>query len=365
MSYSLYLEGRVDANISTKAGIKQEEQPVSLDLDLFTTKAQRPLSRFEWAHCGEWSFPDPIYQTPAASIPLRQVPLARSIRGTERHAPAPVHYQQYISATQPSKNGLSDLPPSSDKPLLTPTAPPAQPEHIPRPPNAFMLYRSDFLKRRVIPSHVERRQQNLSRIAGECWNLLSTEEKGRWQDEAARVLAEHQRKNPNYKFTPAPRGSRRAKSKGQRSDTEGHDRIREIRETYTLIAGPAAAPVRRRRVRGQQRNDDTEKVGDTTLLEALGTPLPPSIPPSPSLASPSPGGLSDTPALPPFFPQYSFPHVVTPRRPSTSLGFTTCSNTNYVSSRSGLSLTRPASAASSETGLSDYLRDLDIVSPVC
>ncbi|KAI0065932.1 hypothetical protein BV25DRAFT_1789169, partial [Artomyces pyxidatus] len=73
---------------------------------------------------------------------------------------------------------------------------------IPRPPNAFMLFRSHMLNSKQIPKDVERRQQHLSRVAGECWNMLPPEEKKKWQAEAARVLAEHKAKYPSYKFTP-------------------------------------------------------------------------------------------------------------------------------------------------------------------
>ncbi|KAF9068677.1 high mobility group box domain-containing protein, partial [Rhodocollybia butyracea] len=73
---------------------------------------------------------------------------------------------------------------------------------IPRPPNAFMLFRSHMLKTKAIPPSAERRQQQLSKVAGECWNLLTQEERKPWHDEAARLLKEHQRKYPDYKFTP-------------------------------------------------------------------------------------------------------------------------------------------------------------------
>ncbi|KIJ69992.1 hypothetical protein HYDPIDRAFT_51118, partial [Hydnomerulius pinastri MD-312] len=69
-----------------------------------------------------------------------------------------------------------------------------------RPPNAFMLYRSDFLKRRTVPREVEKRQQNLSRIAGQCWNMLPEREKAIWHDKAAAVQAAHHAKYPHYRF---------------------------------------------------------------------------------------------------------------------------------------------------------------------
>ncbi|KAG5646623.1 hypothetical protein DXG03_002927 [Asterophora parasitica] len=237
--------------------------------------------------------------------------------------------------------------------------------HIPRPPNAFMLYRSDFLRRGIIPSHVERRQQNLSRIAGQCWNLLPGEEKAQWQERAAQVLLEHQKRNPDYKFTPAPRGSRRPKAKGREGEgeaVEGEERIRKIREEYARIAGPAASPARRRRPRASNRSCDLDKepVNQSPLSQASTTSTPPSIPSSPTPSLPSPRNDTKESPLPPFFPQYSFPHIVPPRRPSTSLGFATgtASHDNGLA-RSGHNLARPSSA-SSETGLTNYLKDLDI-----
>lgn len=291
------------------------------------------------------------------------MPLARSIRGTERQALSVADHPPNELGAPPFQfdHAFAQLPSSSTSRFNSATPAPARP-HVPRPPNAFMLFRSDFLKKGVIPSHVERRQQNLSRIAGQCWNLLPMEEKDVWQEKAAQVLLEHQRKNPDYKFTPAPRGSRRTKIKGRpEADGEVHgseERIRQIREEYTQIAGPAAIPTRRRRARQTRK----EKVifNNDLPCESTLVPLPLSTPSTPSL--PSPGQVSNQgPALPPFFPQYSFPHVVAPRRPSTSLGFSTSQSAN-VSPKDVFHLVRPLSAASSDTGLSTHLRDLDLVS---
>ncbi|KAF8076324.1 hypothetical protein FPV67DRAFT_411289 [Lyophyllum atratum] len=284
--------------------------------------------------------------------------------GQDDSVPTPVLYQPNIDLStmrldQPSHSSTISMFTSS--PQKSPNS------HVPRPPNAFMLYRSDFLKRGVIPSHVERRQQNLSRIAGQCWNLLPPEEKAQWQDRAAQVLAEHQKRNPDYKFTPAPRGSRRPKAKG-RSDgdvdaVDGEERIRQIREEYTRIAGPTASPARRRRPRAQNRSRDLDKEPSQASLppDNDGNSLPSSVPPSPSPSLPSPRPEPRVEAsLPPFFPQYSFPHATPPRRPSTSLGFSTANALQENASlRTGYNVVRPSSAAS-ETGLTSYLKGLDI-----
>jgi HMG (high mobility group) box len=239
--------------------------------------------------------------------------------------------------------------------------------HVPRPPNAFMLYRSNFLRSRLVPPNVECRQQNLSRVAGQCWNLLPPKEKGQWQEEAAKALVEHQRRYPNYKFTPAPRGTRRAKDKGRANSNadvdDSEDRIRQIRERYTELAGPSAAPSRRRRPRTENHLDNAVKHEDSISRGVAAIALSPSVSPSPSLSSESDSALSLSFESPPS----SFDHAAPPRRPSTSLGFSTSLfvHNDDTSSPSGGSLTRPVSAGFSATDLCDPLRDFDIVCSIC
>ncbi|KAI0291761.1 hypothetical protein BC826DRAFT_895070, partial [Russula brevipes] len=57
----------------------------------------------------------------------------------------------------------------------------------PRPRNAFMLFRSDFLKRKLVSRDQEARQHKLSIIAAKCWHKLPREEKTRWFLEAERT----------------------------------------------------------------------------------------------------------------------------------------------------------------------------------
>lgn len=40
-------------------------------------------------------------------------------------------------------------------------------DHIPRPPNAFMLYRQEFVRQRHVPGSIETTHHSLSRIVGE------------------------------------------------------------------------------------------------------------------------------------------------------------------------------------------------------
>ncbi|KAG5639003.1 hypothetical protein H0H81_007911 [Sphagnurus paluster] len=335
--------------------MKREEcQPASYG-QLDTNPLYPNHVKSEGSLFGAWEFPGS--RTPA--FHFQHTSMGSSLRDAPQSTPVHYYQQNVDGGTTYLGHSAHSSPSSPQK---------SSRAHIPRPPNAFMLYRSDFLKRGVIPAHVERRQQNLSRIAGQCWNLLPPEEKAQWQERAAQVLIEHQKCNPDYKFTPAPRGSRRSKVKGPRDGetdvVDGEDRIRQIREEYTRISGPAASPARRRRPRASNRGRDLDKepLHRSPISQASTASLPPSVPPSPSPSLSSASSASKEASLPPFFPQYSFPHIVIPRRPSTSLGFSSAT-VQDPAARPGHNLIRPSSAVS-ETGLTSYIRDLDIVSGI-
>ncbi|KAF8195961.1 hypothetical protein K438DRAFT_1968430 [Mycena galopus ATCC 62051] len=324
----------------------------------------------------DWSqFSSPA-QSPIVSSPV--VPyarLARSVRGTERaRQRTEIHTDRdaavasllshYRSQMRPPTPPAAPLPPSSSR-------------RIPRPPNAFILYRSDLLKTGMIPDNVERRQQNLSRVAGECWNLLSAAEKKVWQDLALERAARHAIDYPGYHFKPSPRGKAKAKPRANdASDANGDDLIRALRETYVGITGPSICSSRGKKPKAPV-SDHINPTDAYVLAQSL--PCTPAVSPistqdlgayswtcasastsntsnSPPPSLPSPEPTSSQPSLPPFFPQRTFPHFPAPRRPSTSLGFVRKLNED-TSCPEGPE--RPASA-SSETGLTNLVRDFSI-----
>ncbi|KAG1874497.1 hypothetical protein DFJ58DRAFT_877284 [Suillus subalutaceus] len=112
-------------------------------------------------------------------------------------------------------------------------------EHIPRPPNAFMLYRSHMLKSRG-NADPEKRQQNLSRIAGQLWRAMSKEDRAVWHKKAAEVQAAHYAKYPGYKFKPN-RPVRRARSSRVRPQGVTRDDLLGVLETQfpSAFSSPA------------------------------------------------------------------------------------------------------------------------------
>ena len=78
-----------------------------------------------------------------------------------------------------------------------------QPEgHIPRPRNAFILFRCDFVAQKKIPASVEPDHRNISRIVGRIWKAMSDEDRRPWVEEAKKEREEHKRLYPEYRYSP-------------------------------------------------------------------------------------------------------------------------------------------------------------------
>ncbi|KAF8206579.1 hypothetical protein K438DRAFT_1817465 [Mycena galopus ATCC 62051] len=99
--------------------------------------------------------------------------------------------------------------------------------HIPRPPNAFILFRSSFIKSQSVSTEVETNHSTLSKIIGLTWKNLPPEERSVWHAKAMDAVAEHKRNFPTYAFRPKhPRG--------KKADPDGPQPKpkRKVREVY-------------------------------------------------------------------------------------------------------------------------------------
>ncbi|KAF4584680.1 hypothetical protein EYR40_004667 [Pleurotus pulmonarius] len=74
--------------------------------------------------------------------------------------------------------------------------------HIPRPPNAFILFRSHFIRSQRVSQTVEANHSTLSKIIGITWQNLPNQERQEWHGKAKRAVDEHRRKYPQYAFRP-------------------------------------------------------------------------------------------------------------------------------------------------------------------
>lgn len=98
--------------------------------------------------------------------------------------------------------------------------------HIPRPPNAFILFRSSFIKSQRVSTEVETNHSTLSKIIGMTWKNLPPDERHIWHTKAMDAVAEHKRNFPEYAFRPKH-------SRGKKNpDAPPPKAKRKVREVY-------------------------------------------------------------------------------------------------------------------------------------
>lgn len=146
--------------------------------------------------------------------------------------------------------GGYELPPPPDPSTMFIMSPPGSPSlgptrpanskrrdasHIPRPPNAFILFRSSFIKAQHIPDKIEGNHSSLSKIIGMYWKTLPREERQVWEAKAVVAQAEHRQKYPDWRFRPGnvigkvKDGPRKRGNRKGRGDAEEEEKNRQKR----------------------------------------------------------------------------------------------------------------------------------------
>ncbi|KAI6133398.1 high mobility group box domain-containing protein, partial [Pisolithus croceorrhizus] len=172
---------------------------------------------------------------------------------------SPVMYPTSSTSTSPSSStqsspspavGVDSLPDIYDHSSAFPSSaelasmpiPPSRgtsrnksPNHIPRPRNAFMLFRSAFAAAQKIRTTVEHDNRHITRIIAHCWNRLSDADKRVWREKAAAEKALHAIKYPNYRFSPVGRATKPIKRNVRRNGIE--DKMRCEKVADLLLAG--------------------------------------------------------------------------------------------------------------------------------
>lgn len=113
-------------------------------------------------------------------------------------------------------------------------------KRIPRPRNAFIIYRSTVWAQRKIPIGIERDHRHISRIIGHCWNSLPEEEKRTWKVRAEEEKREHLRKYPGYRYSPNTRTKKPVKRKVNRNGEKDKQRCKKVAELLLLGAEGSA-----------------------------------------------------------------------------------------------------------------------------
>ncbi|KAJ6494253.1 hypothetical protein C8R45DRAFT_1212308 [Mycena sanguinolenta] len=103
-----------------------------------------------------------------------------------------------------------------------------QPEgHIPRPPNAFILFRSSFVRSQIVSPDVETNPTTMSKIIGLTWKNLPADERRVWYARARQAVEEHRRRFPDYSFRPSQRRARGGGNGKAQKQTEARRKVRQ------------------------------------------------------------------------------------------------------------------------------------------
>lgn len=114
-------------------------------------------------------------------------------------------------------------------------------DHIPRPPNAFILFRSSFIKSQHVSSEVETNHSTLSKIIGLTWQNMPHEERQIWHAKAKKALEEHRKKWPQYAFRPSHSKAKGSAEKRKVREVEPKDLKRCAKIAELLVEGKKGA----------------------------------------------------------------------------------------------------------------------------
>lgn len=165
-------------------------------------------------------------------------------------APATLLAQRRSSTWDPSPPLYRILPaslPISKHSVLAPNMAPIRTgtqsssednEDIPRPQNAFMLYRahtSKYLRGQGV-------QSMISKTIGQMWKALTAEERQYWDYMADVEKMNHAAKYPHYRFNPKSK-AQREQSKKEKKEKKEEERVRNGgRPSRRRAAAPSTAP---------------------------------------------------------------------------------------------------------------------------
>ena len=144
-------------------------------------------------------------------------------------APAPA-----TDSGEPELDADADSPSSSDL-LFGPLSSHSRkkkPGHIPRPPNAFMLFRSELWRKEKVKRTVERDHRNISRIAGRLWNDLDPADRVPYLILADEAKRRHSKLYPGYKYAPVPRRDHSGKRKAKPDHSQ---KVRRCEKVVRLV----------------------------------------------------------------------------------------------------------------------------------
>jgi hypothetical protein len=132
-------------------------------------------------------------------------------------------------------------------------------DHIPRPPNAFILFRSSFIKSQHVSTGVETNHSTLSKIIGLTWQNMPHDERQIWHAKAKKALEDHRRKWPQYAFRPSHTKAKGGTEKRKVREVEPKDMKRCAKIAELLVEGK----------KGQELEDAIQEFDRTHVPEVI------------------------------------------------------------------------------------------------
>ena len=159
-------------------------------------------------------------------------------------------------------------------------------EHVARPPNAFMVYRSYVWFTKQLEDNDEKNLSCVSRLAGRSWMDLNEQARAPFKQVADIAKREHAERNPDYKYAPSSRSQKSQKNPARRSS--GTKEKATVNEAATVHNGGFAALPPSKQVTSTPTGTPLTSVVDTPPSSEISSSTPSSSSPSSSLNSPAP-----------------------------------------------------------------------------
>jgi hypothetical protein len=130
-------------------------------------------------------------------------------------------------------------------PAGTPRRASGRTNHVRRPPNAWILFRSfmvEYYNRTAEPDKPRLMQSELSALISKRWHSLPSEEVSYWHAQADAKKAEHARLHPDYTFAPESKTEKAARLAKEKEDkAAARDAARDAKRQARRAPLPASA----------------------------------------------------------------------------------------------------------------------------
>lgn len=131
-------------------------------------------------------------------------------------------------------SSCSPTTPTDVAPSPAPTSRKSRKDHIPRPRNAFIIFRSQYVKLHM--NDDKERQNELSKVVGRVWQSMSAVEKAPFCELACLEKDNHVAMYPDYVFAP------KRKSKNNKTTNTNKKRAPKKTQTYCETSSEFSSP---------------------------------------------------------------------------------------------------------------------------